>query len=127
MKLSIEEGRAIAERQAWAETGKKHRWWFTRGRRYTPRVLILVALGAAGYGVHALAVWAGTAIETVRAPAAHAGPPAGLWIVAVLLCATTVLGLRAANRAIRFLPAAATYLGLLIAWCGLIGYGLGTL
>lgn len=123
MKLSISEGMTIAEKQAWAKTGEKHRWWFTWGKRAMPAVLVASALGAIGWGLHRVVMWAGDAAGSMDAPSV--GVPGAVWFVAALLLVATILGVRAAGRAIRFTPAATIYISLGLAWCGVIAYGVG--
>lgn len=123
MKLSISEGLTIAEKQAWAKTGEKHRRWFTWGKRAMPAALVALVLGAIGWALHRVVTWAGDAAGSMDAPAI--GVPGAVWFAAALLLVATILGVRAASRAIRFTPAAAIYIGLGMAWCGVIAYGVG--
>lgn len=123
MKISISDGMTIAEKQAWAKTGEKHRWWFTWGKRFVPAGLIV---GGAAYGIYSAVSWVSGAVGSVDAPnVPSVGIPAAVWFVAALLLVTTIVGIRVASRAIRFTPVAAIYIGLGIAWCGIIAYAVG--
>lgn len=135
MGLTIREGLEIAERQAWAETGRKNRLWFTYGKRLAPVGVLAAVVGAVGWGAykawHALAeIFAGeqTAPSAVAGAAGESGVPAGMWVAAVLLIVVTVgVMARNRNRVRRFSSMVLTNVALVIAWCAVIAYGIGTL
>lgn len=129
MGISLSDGLHIAERQAWAKTGEKHRWWFTWGKRVVPLALIAGALGALGYGIHRAWQWATGALGDLSAPTVPAagGVPRALWIATVILIAATALAVRHNSRAVRFAPVAVTGIALVLAWTGLAAYAFGTL
>jgi hypothetical protein len=128
--ISIRDGLDIAEREAWRKVGANNPGWFTWGKRLTPVGVIGAVLAAVGYGAyrafHAVAGWFDGA-ETVPSAVAGAGTPAALWIVAGVLVAVTAVALRLASRAMHFAPVAITSVVLVLAWLGIIGYGIGRL
>ena len=127
MKISISEGLALAEHEAWRTKGKKYSNWFTWGKRLVPLAVLAGILSAVGYGAWALIGWAGRLATGATAPGVDLSTPAVMWFVLALLCVVTIVGLRAASRATRFLPAAAIYFGLVIAYCGAVAFALGAL
>jgi hypothetical protein len=127
MKISISEGLALAEHEAWRTKGKQYSNWFTWGKRLVPLAVLAGILGAVGYGGWALIGWVGRSVGGASAPGVDFGTFGATWFVFALLCFATIIGLRVASRATRFLPAAATYLGLVIAWCGAIAFAFGAM
>lgn len=121
MGVSWQEGMDLAEREAWRTKGKEYRNWFVYGKRLTPPLLALAALGGLGWAAH----WIWT-----RATGALSGDlhvPGGATVfVAVLLALGSFLALRGRSGTIRSTGAIAlTVLVVLVVWAAFILFLIG--
>jgi hypothetical protein len=88
--ISFQEGRQIAEAQAWAEHGKRNGWWYIYGRRMAPFVLAVAAIALLVAGVR----WAVLRVSQLFSGSMDVDVPGLAWLVAGGLFLLTVLAIK---------------------------------
>jgi hypothetical protein len=131
MGLSIKEGRALAEREAWRANGKRHRFFYTYGKRLIPVGAAAVVLGTLGGGAywvwnHVRDLLAGRHVSVPSVPEHGGGVPTWTWAAMAVLAVLAPFVIRGYGDRARSLGVLAlTVGGYAIAWLVLIGFMLG--
>lgn len=113
--MKMREGVEIATAAAWAKKGERNPNLFIY-RHVIAGAMVVAAIGAAGYGVYRLVLWAG---EAARGDGA--GVPSLMWILGAFLLVSSLIAVRGTGKVRSFGTLAILAVGIGAAWLFWLG------